>query len=184
MLRRRRMFQPNPLTTDQLAVLVRANQLLSEGQPLMAAPLFTQLAGAMKQSNHPRRAANLYTRAAHAFADGNDAPPALAYSKAALELFIQYKLAGRAATFFGNITRKLTAKGMVTAAEALQREFGAQVAALPVGAGPQRVAQPHRGLLPTACPKCGAPLHSEDVTWVDENTIECEYCGAYIRSEA
>lgn len=40
-----------------------------------------------------------------------------------------------------------------------------------------------RAALPTNCPKCGAPLQSDKVDWVDENTAECPYCGNSIRSE-
>ncbi len=181
MFRRRQMMQANPLNAGQLAVLVQANQLVSKGKPLQAAALFVQVAQAMQASNHPRRAANLYTRAAHAFADGNEGPSALNYSRQALALFIEYNMPVRARTFFTNITRKLGDKGMNGAAEALQREFGAQIAALPAALRP--AAQPQHGLLPTNCPKCGAPVHSEDATWVDESTVECEYCGALLRAE-
>jgi hypothetical protein len=181
MLRRRRLFQTNPMSSDQIAILVRANQLMAGGKPLEAGPLFAQVADAMKSSNHPRRAANLYTRAAHAFADGNDGQAALKYARAALILFTQAKMARRAIEFYTNITRKLSTKGMKAAADALQSEYGAQIEALPVG--PNTGNRPAHGQLPTACPKCGAPVHGDEVTWVDSSTIECEYCGASIRSE-
>lgn len=181
MFRRRRIFQTNTLTTDQFAVLVRANQLMSEGKPLDAGPLFTSVADALKHSNHPRRAANLYTRAAHAFADGINEQASLTYAREALALFTQYKMAGRALAFFTNITNKMTAKGMKAAAEVLQREYSAQILPQPVGTRPGK--QPPHRLLPTSCPKCGAPIHGEDVTWVDDNTIECEYCGTLVRVE-
>jgi hypothetical protein len=181
MFRRRRIFQANTLTTDQLAVLVRANQLMSEGKPLDAGPLFTNVADALKHSNHPRRAANLYTRAAHAFADGNNEQASLTCAREALVLFSQYEMAGRASAFFTNITNKMKAKGMKAAAEVLQREYGGQIPEQP--AGPQRGKPQVHPLMPTNCPKCGAPIHGEDATWVDDNTIECIYCGTLVRAE-
>jgi hypothetical protein len=51
--------------------LAEANEYVAQGKPLQAGPLFVQVAEAMQASNHPRRAANLHTRAAHAFVDGN-----------------------------------------------------------------------------------------------------------------
>ncbi len=37
--------------------------------------------------------------------------------------------------------------------------------------------------LPTRCPSCGAPVDPRDVEWVDEATVECDYCGSLIRAE-
>ncbi len=182
MFRRPYMLRANPINQEQLSMLVQANQLLSQGKPLDAAPLFAQLAQAMQAGNHPRRAANLFTRAAHSYADGNDASTALTYSRQALALFLQYKMFARAKTFYTNITRKLSNHAMKQAVESLQSDFGTQIAALPVAVGPQTAAKTRHALLPTNCPKCGAPIHSEDSTWVDENTIECGYCGSLIRS--
>ncbi len=181
MFRRRRMMQANPLNNEQMAQLVKANQLVAQGKPLQAAALFVQVAQAMQASNHPRRAANLYTRAAHAFVDGNEGPSALNYSRQALALFIQVNMPMRARTFYSNITHKMGNRGMNGALETLQSEFEAQMTALP--AGPAPAAPTRHGMLPTNCPKCGAPVHTEDANWVDENTLECEYCGAFIRSE-
>ncbi len=83
--------------------------------------------------------------------------------------------------FFTNITRKMTTKGMKKAAEALQREYGAQISAQPVETMQENHQQ--RGLLPTNCPKYGATVLSDEVDWVDNNTVECEYCGTLIRIE-
>jgi hypothetical protein len=182
MLRRRRLFRPNPLGPDLMTTLIQANQLQAEGKPLEAARLFAQLATAMQARQHPHRAANLYTRAAHAYADARDAEHALACARQALQLFAQTRMARRAAAFHANITRKMTGLGMTAAASDLEREFGAQIAALP--AEPQPATPLRHDLLPTHCPKCGAPVHTEDATWVDDRTLECEYCGAYIRSES
>jgi hypothetical protein len=54
------------------------------------------------------------------------------------------------------------------------------VGAIPASAP---TSQPRHGSLPTNCPKCGAPLHGGEVSWVDATTAECEYCGAAIRAE-
>jgi hypothetical protein len=178
---RRRRLRANLPAEVQLANLVRANQLMSDGQPLEAAPLFAAAAQAIPAGHHPRRAANLYARAAYAFADGGDADHALANAKTALALYMQTKMLVRAAAFYSTITGKLAARGMHAAVEELQKEFGPRVTTLPTT--PRPLPPLRRGLLPTNCPTCGAPVHTEDATWVDENTIECEYCGALIRNE-
>ena len=181
MFRRRRMMQANALSPDQLALLIQANRLVAAGRSLEAGALFAQVAQAMQQSNHPRRAANLYARAAHAFADGNRGQGSLGYARAALALFIQTNMLPRASMFYANITRKLTAKGMQAAAGELQAEFGARMAGQP--AMPAPADRPAHGLLPTTCPQCGAPVHGDELSWVDDRTAECEYCGALLRSD-
>lgn len=180
MFRRQARFRDNPLSEQQLTVLVKANQLTAEGKTSEAGLLLANMAAQMQQSNHPRRAANLYTRAAHTFTNANNEQAALDNAKKALSIFFQFNMVSRAKIFFTNIRRKMNAKGMKMAAESLQRDYGAQIPALPPE--PQQDRQ-KRGLLPTNCPKCGAAVHGDEVEWVDDNTIECEYCGTPIRIE-
>jgi Soluble NSF attachment protein, SNAP len=180
MFRRRRMLRRSLLADDQLAVLVNANQAMAQGKFLEAASLFAQVAQATQGSGHPRHAANLYARAAHAFADGKDAQQAFSYARQGLRLFALAGRPRRAAEFYANITPKLERLGMSAAAQALQAESGGQIA---TSLSEQIPTQPRHGLLPTNCPKCGAPLHAEEADWVDEKTVQCDYCGALIRSE-
>ena len=170
-----------PLGPDQLATLQQANQLLANGRPGQAAPLFAQLAAQMESSQRPRRAANLHAQAAHAFADSNAGQAALGQARSALNLFIENQMNMRTPRFYANITRKLHNKGMPVAAQSLEQEYGARIGA--VHAQPAPAAPPkHRGALPTSCPKCGAPVHGRDANWIDDNTVECDYCGVLIRA--
>jgi uncharacterized Zn-finger protein len=178
----RTAMQNNSLTAAQIEVLAKANQMAAAGNPAGAAPLFAEVAREL-DTPHPRRAANLHARAAHAYADANRPQLALEQARAALNLFIQYQMIARTPVFYANITRKLTNKGMTGAAAAIQNEFGGKVGSLPAqsqqGSGHPLI---RRGVLPTNCPKCGGPIHGDNVSWVDNQTIECEYCGTLIRS--
>jgi hypothetical protein len=176
---RRPFINAVPMTAAQIEVMSKANALAASQQFGQAAPLFAELAREMEASQHPRRAANLHARAAHAYADAGNATEALAQARVALNLFVQYQMVQRTPEFYANITRKLTQHGMVEATNALKAEFGGKVGAIPA---PQAAARPNK-LLPTNCPKCGAPLGGE-VTWTDANTAECGYCGALIRPSA
>lgn len=40
-----------------------------------------------------------------------------------------------------------------------------------------------RAQLPTQCPHCGAPLHPEQVVWLDGQNAECTFCGNLVRGE-
>ena len=171
--------QPDSLNPRQRQVLGQANQLVAQGKPGQAAPLFAELAE-VEGADHPQRAANLHAQAAHAFADEQRGPAALIQARAALNLFFKYQMNKRTSMFYANITRKLNDKGMKKAADALISEFGPRVAALPAGAA--SAAQKH-GLLPTNCPQCGAPILTDMASWVDSSTVECAYCGSQIRPE-
>ena len=171
-------MQNDVLSASQIEALTRANQLVAGNNPADAAPLFAEL-GCELDVSRPRRAANLHTCAAHAYADAGNEQLALAQARAALTMFIQYRMINRAPVFFANITRKFNNKGMKNSASALQNEFGNRVGPMP--SHPAQ-ASAKRGLLPTNCPKCGAPVHGDDAAWIDDQTAECDYCGAAIRT--
>src|SRR5258708_11103989 len=171
--------QNSPLNASQIEVLAQANQLIGSGKPGDAAPLFAQLAQDLS-SNHPRRAANLHALAAHAYADSAHGQLALGEARAALTIFLQANMMGRAPVFYNNILRKFTQHGMKNAADALQSEFGGKVGSLPAQGTPGPKVQ--RGLLPTNCPKCGAPVRGDSATWINDQTAECEYCGSAVRT--
>jgi hypothetical protein len=165
---------------EQLETAMKANRLLSSGHAGDAAPLFATLAQEMENSRHPRRAANLHAQAAHAYADSQNEQFALAQARGALTLFIQYQMVERTPRFYANITRKMSQNGMSSAAEALQKEFGGMVGPIPTR--PIAAQAGRRGNLPPACTQCGAPLRSDEIDWVDDQTVECGYCGALIKT--
>ncbi len=177
---RNRGAQGGMLTPPQIATLKQANELIAAGKQGEAAPSLAGLAQAVQAANHPRRAAKLYARAAHAYADSRDGQAALAQARGALDLFLQCHMARRAALFYTNITRKLNDAGLGPAAARLQQEYGGRIGQL--GPLPPERTAPQHGQLPTNCPKCGAPTPHEDASWIDENTVECDYCGTPIRA--
>ena len=169
------------LTAAQIEVLAKANQLAGNGNPGDAAPLFAELARELDVLR-PRQAANLHARAAHAYADAGSAQSALMQARTGLSMFIQYRMADRSPMFYSNITRKFNNKGMKGAATAIQNEFGGKVGTLPPQTQSPVRSAVRRGTLPTTCPKCGGPVHVDGASWMDNQTVECEYCGTAIRA--
>ncbi len=160
----------------------QANQLYQAGKPILAADMFAQLAAQALKTGHPRRAGNLNTRAAHAYVDGKNEALALTQSRSALSLFVQLQMQGRATQFFTNIQNHMQKAGMASALATLRQEFGAQI---PTTSGPaQATPSPaKKGHLPSQCPGCGAPVRSDEVDWVDEQSAECAFCGSILISE-
>jgi hypothetical protein len=156
--------------------LEEANYYLENNKPAQAAPIFAKLAEVLRSANQPKRAANLHSQAALAFAKSRNVA-ALIQARSALTLLLQYKLDQQASAFYKDLMRELTKRGMQSEAEVLTREFGDKVLQpIPLDT---RAAQLSR--LPGNCPNCGAPLRHSEVTWIDASNIECSFCGTPIR---
>ena len=84
---RRFLFQANPLTVEEQAAFIIANQLLADGKPSEAVRLIESIAAMMQNNNHPRQAANLYARAAHFCIEANNEQAALGNARKSLILF-------------------------------------------------------------------------------------------------
>lgn len=44
----------------------------------------------------------------------------------------------------------------------------------------QKTSGPRLDLLPTNCPRCGAPLHGVDVKWTSDRSADCPFCGSHL----
>jgi hypothetical protein len=172
----RQQAQTGRVVPDQLRSLNEANQLMENGKPGQAAPLFAALASAL-DNLRPQRAANLHARAAHAYADAGQESEALSHARTALKMFIQNGMSERVSTFYTNIQRKFSSHAMKTAATSLQNEFHLPQ---PIGPASAEASPARRGRLPGSCGKCGAPLRPAEEDWLDDHSAECRYCGAVV----
>ena len=162
--------------------IFEANQLLQSGQYVQAGDAFSGLASQAKENGHPRRAANLNTQAAHAYIDGKNENLALTQSRSALTLFQQLGMVDRAAQFWRNIQNHLQRAGMSSALASLRQEFGSKIDLTPLQK-PVAPSPAKQGHLPAQCPGCGAPVRTDEVEWVDEQSAECPFCGSILISE-
>ena len=56
--------------------------------------------------------------------------------------------------------------------------------AAPAVSAPAPPVREHRAeLLPSECPKCGGPIHGQDVVWTGVQSADCPYCGANLPME-
>ena len=160
--------------------LEEANFYLENNKPAQAAPIFAKLAEVLESAKQPKRAANLHSQAAIAFARSRN-EAALLQARAALSLLLQYKLDQQAAAFYKDLMREFSKRSMKTAAEVLTKEFGERFASQAIPPD-SHAAQWNR--LPSNCPNCGAPLRQSEVKLVNANSIECGFCGTPIRPSA
>lgn len=163
------------LSPSEQQRLDEARRLYEEGKPGKAAPLFARLAEVLISNRQPKRAAPLHAQAAQAFAESRNESASLTQARAALTLFLQYKMLERIPFFYANLLKELTKRGMGNAAETLEKEFASRL--------PQSTpaAQPAAIRLPANCPQCGAPVHTKEGKAFDVNSVECGYCSTPIR---
>jgi hypothetical protein len=164
----RRIIRPQ-MESSLSAQMNQAETLISSGQPAQAAQLYARLANEAELTHHPRRAGSFYTRAAHAWLDGQNIAQARVCATKAVSYYNQL--------------------GMLLRAQRFQERFDLHLNSLqtenaPVSTSSQPPVQARQAkTLPTACPQCGAPLRADEVEWADESTAECDFCGAMIRAE-
>lgn len=179
---------PSVLTPDQLTLLTQANQLVSQGKHFEGAQVFAMLAVELESSQHPLQAANLHALAALTYIDASAgtveihlaaeiAVQALSQARLALNLFINQKMNDRTRRFYSTVIRKLQSEDMKLAIMALKSEFG-RYGTSPLSLMPYAI-YPTRNL-PLACSYCAAPIHGDEIVWLDGQKAVCAYCGGLI----
>jgi hypothetical protein len=178
--RPRRMLPPRLLIANNaINDVARANQLMASGQPMQAAVLFMQLAGQMEVAGRLRQAANLHAQAAHALINVRNEQRAMNQAGQAMQLFARLGMVERAQEFKANFSRHLQEAGYESSADSIGRAYNTVVAVV----DPQPE-QKKRGSLPPACPHCGAPVRSDVVEWIDEQSAECGFCSGVVNTNS
>jgi hypothetical protein len=89
----------------------------------------------------------------------------------------------RIPVFYANIVRHMRNKGLTAAANQIENEYAAKVSPFQSPVQPiQTVQSGPRPKLPSTCPKCGAPVRSDEIEWIDDRSAECIYCGTTLQA--
>ncbi len=160
-------------------LLRRANQLMSSGDFAGAATALEQLARAAEARGGPR-APFFYIQSGRARVMAGQAPAALESLERGLGLFAARGQFGRVTNFGTRLVAELNQKGLTKEAAEINGYMKTLVPNWSGGGGP---GSGKRALLPASCPGCGAPVHPDDVEWIDELTAACAYCGTPVRGK-
>lgn len=166
------------LVPDIPPLLQRANELIAIGDFAGAARAFEQLARAAEGRGGPR-APFLYLQAGRAHILCGQVNVGVEHLERGLGLFAARGQTGKVFALGQRIAAELSQRGMGKEAQQIAEyvrgllpDFAASAAAAPAARPP----------LPTHCPACGAPIHSDEVEWMDEVTAECAFCGSPLRA--
>lgn len=160
--------------------LQNANRLMSEGSYAEAALAFHDLAKKAEDS-FPERAPFLYIEAGHSAMLDNDGKKAVAHFRSGLTLLATQQRYHRVRRAGERIVQGLRDHGF----DAEAKEIASMIESnLPASADILTEPPRKRAILPTHCPSCGAAVRPDEVDWLDEITVECDYCGSPVRAEA
>ena len=156
----------------------RANWLFTAGQYEPAANEFSHLAQRMERAGKPRQAANLHAKAALAWGKTGDEARALTQANLAFTQFTLLGMQRRIVEFKVEFNQILHPEGTPDKPSTGNESNGESQPVFVTSA----VKHP-RGKLPVMCDQCGAPVRSDEVEWIDDNSAECDFCGATLLAE-
>lgn len=194
LFRPRRPRRP-PRPGGPLQLLNHAQRLFEEGRYQEAAPIFERLAEGAAERGMWSRAGDLALQTARCYLEAGQVDLALQRGKQALQLYGRGGLIGKVQAVLPRMVQALEDRGYHAQAQALRAEVEARLEDLP----PERRAAPpglggrwpvfqRPGMapreLPAQCPSCGAPVRPDEVTWLDQTSAECPYCGSVLKTTA
>jgi len=179
-VRTRPRFGP-PVPSRQVPPLLKkANVLFEQGKYKDAAHLFEELAEKATARNLPP-APHLYVRSGRAYLlDGNINTAVSLFIKG-FSIFASQKRWGELQRVCNRVIEDLRQQKRDKEANDLQAWVKNHMAEseASISEGFEKKRPP----LPLKCDSCGAAIHPDEVEWIDDNTIECNYCGNMIRGE-
>jgi hypothetical protein len=157
--------------------------MLAAGNYAEAASAFEQLARAAEARAGPR-APFFYMQAGRSQVLAGRTANGVEQLMRGLGLFAMRGQQFKAVNTGTRIVKELEARGLGREADQVAHYLADLVPGFDGDAAPaSRPASPHRPLLPTHCPGCGAPLRPDEVEWLDDVTAACEYCGSPVHEQ-
>jgi tetratricopeptide (TPR) repeat protein len=159
--------------------LRQANALMESGQYAEAGVAFEKIATQAERRRSPR-APIFYLRAGKAYAQANQINKAMPHLKKGLRIIVTRRGWAPLERFGQRTIDELNEIGFSSEANEIANYLQS---IQPAGRATQANTN-KRINLPTHCPNCGAPLRTDEVEWLDNETAECIYCGNPVREEA
>lgn len=153
-------------------VLQEANFAFDKGEYGHAGELFERLAQKASARGAPR-APIFYLQAGRARIFAGQPLLGMPSLKRGLELLAQDGQWTRLDRLGRRLVTELHERGLHQEASEIENWLMSVLSSTPPAA-----ASAGGGRLPTHCPACGAPVHSDEVEWLGDVTAACAYCGS------
>jgi hypothetical protein len=163
---------------------IHANRLKEEGQYAEAAAVFERLAHAAHKRGMVERTARLLLDAAHSWLLAGDPTRGYPLLRQGLDLlhaqgkWLALRRTGEFA--IAELERLGNAQAAHETQAWLEQVLADQPPAPPAPASGQTPPGRLGFRLPAKCPSCGERLRPDEASWIDENHVECPYCGSTV----
>ncbi len=164
-------------------MLNQAHRLMSTGDYIQAGAIFERLARGAVQRGIPR-APFLFIQAGQAYLEGGEKPKGFTLVKHGLKMLADagrwdelYRIGHRTLAVLEEKGFKEEKDRLTDWLEDVLPERSEQVSQSKLQG------KTKHPVLPTACPSCGGPVDPAIVTWRDDITAECLFCGSMVRAE-
>ena len=166
-------FPFNPRRQAFEARINQAHSLFESGQFLQSAQLFEEL-GAIAEARNGPRAPRFYMQAGRGYLHVQQPVQGMALLEKGRQQFIQTGRADVAARICFRLKDEIKSLGWVEQAETISNWAGSF-------SNTQTAVSQNHPPLPLKCPSCGAPIHPNEINWLDSATSECDFCGNPLR---
>lgn len=169
-----------PPIRDIPRALQLAHELMLTGEYDKAARAFEQMARGAQTRGGPR-AAQLYLQAGRARLLNQQVEQGVPLLKQGLELLaarLQWRILKQAGE---RVISELEEQGLADQAGEIAQYLQDTLPELPET--DRREIAKKRPVLPMYCPGCGGAIRPDEVEWLDEHTVECDYCGSPVHAE-
>ena len=171
----RRAMQPNVPP-----MLRRAHELMAAGNYAAAAEAFETLARAGEARGHPKTG-QMFLQAGRARIFAEQAAAGFAHLKRGLALMadrpLQLQKVGE------RVVAELDERGMSAEAQEIRQWLASRSPVQNEATRGGAALPAKKPILPTKCPECGGAVRADEADWIDDVTVECDYCGSPIRAE-
>ena len=177
---RRRFSRPLRRTLGGILppLLIRANESMNAGSFAQAAGDLEQLALAA-DGRHGPRAPMFHIQAGRARLLAGQPAAALQQFERGLGLLAARGRTRRLARLGPRVIAELRGHGFADQGQQLSEYLDNLSPGLAEAA--QQLQPTKHPPLPTRCTGCGAPVHPDEIEWLDDVTGECAYCGSPLR---
>jgi hypothetical protein len=161
-------------------LLQRANNFLVNGNYAEAANAFEELAQGALTRGGPR-ASVFFMQAGRARISNGQTEIGINHLLQGLSILASRGQWQRVYRAGNRIMNELNGRNLTTEAKKIEDFLKSNI---PAGFTPlQMQNETRKPLLPTHCPSCGAAVRPDEVEWLDDVTVECEYCGSPVRGD-
>ena len=173
----RRGINKNALPSKIHSDLRRANHLSEQGDHFNAGVIFEELAERALNRGLSRQTPMLHLQSAHAYVLAGEEEKGIILARKGLDMLADAQRWGKLNIVGQRVVDTLAVSGYAKESDGIQEWLSKT---LDGRSSSKSTPDKELGQLPPKCPYCGATIRSDEVSWIDNKSAECAYCGSAV----